>query len=210
MVMINRATTTPFDSFVLAKKLMQYSVGDAIDYRHVATFVHASSISLGGGDLICLAETGFSATAPRGRNARIPGSLNAHAVSRSDGNRAECEIAAALGAIEQLMKDPWVGRRARMNGFERTREDGAALPDLKQMAAVQKRLSVASTVPRAAPVKGLQGTPSKAETRIEAPDSVAEMNRAVEARARQNQKNLADKDLTHELASFIAEKGHRP
>lgn len=42
------------------------------------------------------------------------------------------------------MKDPWVGKDGRLSGFERAREDGVPPPDMKRVAAVEKRLMAAS------------------------------------------------------------------
>lgn len=135
---------TDYDLDPLVGKLLAFSLGEAVDYRHVTTSVRSWSTRFDSGQLMCVAEAGFSARPPEDRNARIAGTQSAYVALRDGGSQSDCEQAAALGAVEKLMKDPWVGDKGRFQGFERTREQGVPLPDMKRVAAVERRLIAAS------------------------------------------------------------------
>lgn len=151
IVRLERNSTAGYDAGPFSDQLHSFRLGEALDYRHVATHVQSWSTRFNSGKLMCVAQAGFTGRSPDGRNSRIPASRNAHAVLRDGGDRADCEQAAALGAVKKLMRDPWVGKEGRLNGFERAREDGVPLPDLRRVAAVEKQL-VAASQPAARPV----------------------------------------------------------
>lgn len=68
-------------------KLQAYSVGEALDYRHVTTFVRSNVTRFDSGKLMCVAEAGFTARKPEGRNSRVPASLNASIVLQDGGGQ---------------------------------------------------------------------------------------------------------------------------
>lgn len=143
-VSLHRSFSAGYDTDPLFDKLHAFRVGEAVDYRHVLTYVGSSSSRFADGSLACFALSGFSARAPEGLSTRVPASMNAYIDLRDKGDLADCEQAAALGAVGQLMEDPWVGKQGRFAGFERASENDIPRPDLNRIAAVERRLLEAS------------------------------------------------------------------
>ena len=144
MVRLHRSGGFEYDDAPLFEKLHAFSLGEALDYRHAMTTVRSFALRFDNGKIMCVAETGFTARNADGRAARMPASLSSVLVLRDGGESAECLQAAALAAVDRLVKDTWVGKNGRLSGFERAREDGVPLPDLKRAAAVEKRLMAAA------------------------------------------------------------------
>jgi len=140
----------PLEEYELAplfEELHNFRIGEAVDYRHVEVAVWSRSTRLTNGSLMCVARAGFTARSPEDRHSRTPSFIKNHVYLPEDGSLADCEQQAAIGAIQSLMKDPWVGEGGSMTNIARTREDGIPLPDLKRVAAVENQL-VAETQAR--------------------------------------------------------------
>jgi len=115
-----------------------YDLGATADYRQVQAVLYAFSFNLQG-ENICFAEFGLSARAPSGRQARIPAEHSGGMYA--GGDKATCERVAAEGAVQAHFDQPW-NSKGVFKDFEKTREDGVALPDLGAVA--KKRTALAA------------------------------------------------------------------
>jgi len=136
-----------YDDSPLFDQLHNFRIGEAVAHRYVATSVWSRSTRLDSGRLMCVAQAGFTARPPQERNFRLPTIWQNFVSLQDEGSLADCEQQAAIGAVRNLMKEPWVGKGGSMTNIARTREDGIPLPDLKRVAAVENQL-VAETQAR--------------------------------------------------------------
>jgi len=144
---VSRISRAAYDVAPLLDVVHSFRVGEAVDYRNVSTLVWSQSTRLDSGRLMCVAQAGFTARPPQERNFRLPTIWQNFVSLQDERSLADCEQQAAIGAVRNLMKEPWVGKGGSMTNIARTREDGIPLPDLKRVAAVENQL-VAETQAR--------------------------------------------------------------
>lgn len=125
-----------------------YSLGAAVDYRHVMTTLYNTTFKLDG-QLICLAYTGLSARAPDGRQPRLPAMMTSSIyVGDHTDDAGSCQRGAALNAIKSHFNQPWTSTGI-FKDFEKSREDGIALPNVREVAKKRASALARAAAPRA-------------------------------------------------------------
>lgn len=114
--------------------LLANQVGTVFDSRHVQTSIFSTSSTLAGGDIICTVHAGMGARTPEGKHMRWPAQALSMVRLQTGGTTDGCLEVLAPQAVAELLKQPWTNKGI-LKDFQKTREAGVPLPDLKVVAA---------------------------------------------------------------------------